>query len=340
MRIEVRPTLIVKTREERKSSVDLIWLSQLLKDIGQGSSLVVASKKSGTSYRGAWGKLNEVEAALGMPLITRTKGHGSILTEFGKFLIQFIGDMQAGYLEHDNLYQDILLKEVKKIQKAESVRWKFFSSSDSVIQKAVGQIKGFELKIAGSGESLEKLLNGEAHIAGYHVSDQKSSKAIYQRLSKNSIEIYPVMKRTQGFIVKKGNPLRIRALEDLTGKKIRFINRQIGSGTRLLLDTLLMEEGVDPLDINGYLAEEFTHSAVANAILAGKADVGLGVKNVALENNLGFVPLKDEIFFIAMHQEMAKQSEVSKLIRKIRSISGETPGYKAVSLNRQIQDWL
>jgi putative molybdopterin biosynthesis protein len=148
------------------------------------------------------------------------------------------------------------------------------------------------------------------------------------------------MKRTQGLIVKKGNPLRIRSLEDLTAKKTRFINRQIGSGTRLLLDTLLMEEGVDPLDINGYLAEEFTHTAVANAILAGKADVGLGVKNVALENNLGFVPLKDEIFFIAMHQKMAKQSESAKLIRKIRSISGETPGYKAVSLNRQIQEWL
>jgi molybdate-binding protein len=148
------------------------------------------------------------------------------------------------------------------------------------------------------------------------------------------------MKRTQGLIVNKGNPLRIRSLEDLTGKKIRFINRQIGSGTRLLLDTLLMEEGVDPSDINGYLAEEFTHSAVANAILAGKADVGLGVKNIALENGLGFVPLKDEIFFIAMNKEMVAQSESSKLIRKIRSISGEAPGYKAVSLNRQIQDWL
>lgn len=340
MRIEVRPTLIVKTQGDRKSSVDLIWLSQLLKDIGRGSSLVVASKKSGTSYRGAWGKLNQVEEALGMPLITRTKGHGSILTEFGNFLIQFIGDMQAGYTEHGNLYQDILLKEVKKIQKAESVRWKFFSSSDSVIQKAVSDVDGIELKITGSGESLERLLNKEAHIAGYHVSDQKSSKAIYQRLAKNDIEIYPVMKRTQGLIVKKGNPLHIRSLEDLTGKKVRFINRQIGSGTRLLLDTLLMEEGVDPTDINGYLAEEFTHSAVANAILAGKADVGLGVKNIALENGLGFVPLRDEIFFIAMHQEMAKQTEASKLIRKIRSASGETPGYKAVSLNRQIQEWL
>lgn len=340
MQIEVRPTLIVNTQADRKSSVDLIWLSQLLEDIGRGSSLVVASKKAGTSYRGAWGKLNQVEAALGMPLITRTKGHGSVLTEFGQFLIQFIENMQAGYVEHGDHYQNILLKEIKAIKKAESVRWKFFSSSDSVIQKAVGEIKGIELKIAGSGESLERLLNKEAHIAGYHVSDPKNSKAIYQRLSKNDIEIYPVMKRIQGLIVKKGNPLHIRSLEDLTNKKVRFINRQIGSGTRLLLDTLLMEEGIDPADINGYLAEEFTHSAVANAILAGKADVGLGVKNIALENGLSFVPLKDEIFFIAMDQEMAKQTEASKLIRRIRSASGEAPGYKAVSLNRQIQEWL
>lgn len=340
MQIEVRPTLIVKTQADGRSSVDLIWLSQLLRDIGRGCSLVVASQKSGTSYRGAWGKLNQVEDALGMPLMIRTKGHGSKLTEFGIFLIQFIEDMQAGYLKHDAQYHEILLKEIKKIQKSESVRWKFFSSSDSVIQKAASAIKGIELKIAGSGESLEKLLNNEAHIAGYHVSDQKSSKAIYQRLSKHQIEIYPVMKRTQGLIMKKGNPLHIYSIEDLAGKKVRFINRQIGSGTRLLLDQLLIEEGVDPSDINGYLHEEFTHSAVANAILAGKADVGLGVKNIALENGLSFVPLKDEIFFIAMSKEMAKQTESSKLIRRIRSASGDTPGYKAVSLNRQIQEWL
>ena len=340
MQIEIRPTLVVQSQAESKGSIDLIWLARLLKDIGRGSSLVVASKKSGTSYRGAWGKLNQVEASLGMPLIVRTKGHGSILTEFGTFFIQFIDEMQVNHHESGNAYQDTLLKEIKKIEKSESIRWKFLSSSDSIIQKAASEIKGIELKIAGSGESLERLLNNEAHIAGYHVSDPKSSKAIYQRLSKNNIEIYPVMKRTQGLIVKKGNPLHIHMVEDLVGKKIRFINRQIGSGTRLLLDNLLMDEGIDPLEINGYLHEEFTHTAVANAILAGKADVGLGVKNIALENGLGFVPLKDEIFFIAMHQEMAAQSASSKLIRKIRSSSGETPGYKAISLNRQIQEWL
>ncbi len=338
MQIEVRPSLIVQS--QGKNSVDLIWLSQLLKDIESGSSLVVASKRSGTSYRGAWGKLNEVEAALGMSLIVRTKGHGSKLTEFGSFLFKFIDEMQAGHLKYGHSYQETLLKEINQIQKAESARWKFLSSSDSIIQKAIREVKGFSLKIAGSGESLERLLNKEAHLAGYHVSDKQSSKAIHQRLSKNDIQIYPVMKRTQGFIVQKGNPLHIRSIDDLLNPKIRFINRQIGSGTRLLLDTLLMQEGIEPLDINGYLQEEFTHSAVANAILAGKADVGVGVKNIALENGLGFVPLKDEIFFIAMHGDMVQQPESSKLIRKIRSLSSDAPGYKAVSLNRQIKEWL
>ena len=338
MQIEVRPSLVVKS--QGKSSVDLIWLLQLLKDIESGSSLVLASKKSGTSYRGAWGKLNDVEAALGMQLIARTKGHGSKLTEFGIFICKFIDEMQAGHLKYGRSYQDALLKEINKIQKSENTRWNFLSSSDSIIQRAVTEVKGFNLKTAGSGESLERLLNKDAHLAGYHVSDQKSSQVIHQRLSKNGIQIYPVMKRTQGLIVKKGNPLNIRSIEDLLNRKIHFINRQIGSGTRLLLDNLLLEEDLDPLEINGYLHEEFTHSAVANAILAGKADVGLGVKNIALENGLGFIPLKDEIFFIAMHKEMVSQPESSKLIRKIRSYSANTPGYKAISLNRQVKGWL
>ena len=340
MRIEARPTLILNTQEPDKDVIDLYWLVGLLRDIRGGSSLVLASKNSGTSYRGVWGKLNQVEASLGIPLMIRTKGHGSKLTEFGSFLCQYIEEMQSAYAHDAVAYQDALQKEIKKYQKIENTRWVFYSSSDSIIQKAVNEVKGFSLKITGSGESLDQLLNNNAHIAGYHVSDEKSSKAIYQRLHKHNIEVFPVMKRTQGFIVKKGNPFHIQTIEDLLNPKIRFINRQINSGTRLLLDTLLIEQGIEPADINGYLHEEFTHSAVANAILAGKADVGLGVKNIAIENSLGFVPLKDEIFFIAMSKEMLSYPETSKLIRKIRSYSGNTAGYKSISLNRQVQNWL
>ena len=79
---------------------------------------------------------------------------------------------------------------------------------------------------------------------------------------------------------------------------------------------------------------------MANAILANKADVALGVKNVAMENKLGFIPLQEEVFFLAMNPEIAVQGEVVKLIRRIRHLSGEIPGYKSIGLNRQIKDWL
>jgi len=117
MRIEVRPTLIFKAKAGSSPSIDLVWLSQLLKDIEHGNSLISASKKSGTSYRSAWGKMNDVEEAFGMPLITRTKGHGSKLTQLGEFLIRFIEEMQNSYLESGSNYQEILFKEIKKIQK-------------------------------------------------------------------------------------------------------------------------------------------------------------------------------------------------------------------------------
>ena len=183
-------------------------------------------------------------------------------------------------------------------------------------------------------------MSGDAEIAGYHVSTENDSRVIYKRLVKNGFEIFPVMKRTQGLITKKGNPLGIKSIHDLTKPKIRFINRQIGSGTRLLLDTILLEEDIDAMSINGYIQEEYTHSAIAMAILANKADVGLGVKNIALEEGLGFVPVKDEIFFLAAKEGVASEALISKLIRKIRKYSSETPGYKSVGLNRQINDWI
>jgi putative molybdopterin biosynthesis protein len=341
MQIQVRPSIITRNpRLGGEDSVDLLWLSAILKDIKAGSSLIEATKKSGTSYRGAWEKLNLAEEALATPLIIRTKGHGSKLTSFGEFFLEFIDDMQVSNHKYVKTYQDMLSKKIGEAGVADSKRWRFSSSSDAVIQQSVSEIKGFDLKIAGSGEALERLLNNETDLAGYHVSDKKNSKAIHSRLSKNDIQIYPVMKRVQGLMVKKGNPLGIQSILDLTNPKIRFINRQIGSGTRQLLDTLLMDEDISPSDINGYLHEEFTHSAISNAILAGKADVGIGVKNVAMESGLSFIPLKDEIFFVAMKKEVAAQSIATKLIRRIRSHSDTTRGYRAVSLNRQISGWI
>lgn len=154
------------------------------------------------------------------------------------------------------------------------------------------------------------------------------------------MQIFPVMKRVQGLMVAKGNPHGITSTKDLLRPKIRFINRQKGSGTRLLLDTLLIKEGMDPRAIKGYENEEFTHSAIAMSILAKKADAGMGVKSVAIENGLDFIQIKDEIFFLAMGEELSANKDLAKLIRKIRALSGQTPGYKSIGLKKQILGWL
>ncbi len=341
MRIQIRPTLVFGSKNAKDPDVvDLVWLTSLLKDIEHGKTLMSACKKMGLSYRNVWQKLNDVERALGFKLMDRVRGHGSQLSEYAKYLIQFTDDfdqktMRLGQTSLSHLEEGFAQFRVKAKK-----QWRFASSSDPIIQKAVINIGGFELITAGSGEALERLFNYEVDIAGFHVSDPQSSQVISKRLQNEGMQIFPVMKRVQGFMVAKGNPHNITSPKDLLRSNIRFINRQKGSGTRLLLDTLLSKEAIASNGIKGYENEEFTHSAIAMSILAKKADVGMGVKSVALENGLDFIQLKDEIFFLAMGEELSVNKELAKLIRKIRALSGETPGYKSIGLKKQIAGWL
>ena len=341
MRIQIRPTLIFGNKNTKNPAiVDLVWLTCLLKDIDHGKTLVSACKKMGLSYRNVWQKLNEVEEALGFKLMDRVRGHGSQLSEYAKYLIQFIDDfdqktMRLGQSSLLHLEEGFAQFRVKAKN-----QWRFASSSDPIIQKAVIDVGGFELITAGSGEALERLLNYEVEIAGFHVSDQQSSQVIARRLQKEGMQIFPVMKRIQGLMIAKGNPLNIMSVKDLVRPKIRFINRQKGSGTRLLLDTILNKEGINSSRIRGYEQEEFTHSAIAMSILAKKADAGMGVKSIAIENSLDFIHLKDEIFYLAVGEDLAANRDFAKLIRKIRLLCKELPGYKPIGSRKQIAGWL
>lgn len=341
MRIQIRPTLVFGHKSAKDPAViDLVWLTELLRDIDQGKTLVSACKKAGLSYRNVWQKVNEVEEALGFKLMDRVRGHGSQLSEYAHYLIQFIDDFdektrRLGQTSLAHLEEGFAQFRVKSEK-----RWSLASSSDPIIQKVMGGVDRFDLTIAGSGEALERLLNYEVDMAGFHVSDPQASKTIAKRLQKEGMQVFPVMKRVQGLMIAKGNPHNITRLKDLVRPNIRFINRQRSSGTRLLLDTALSKEGIDPKKIKGYENEEFTHSAIATSILAKKADVGMGVKSVALENGLDFIQVKDEVFFLAMRDELVLNKDIGKFVRKIRQMSEEVPGYKSVGLKRQIAGWI
>lgn len=342
MRIELRPTLVSDKNPYLKDAtlIDLIWLVNLLKEIQMKGNLNSISKQSPASFRSAWGRLTLVETNLSLELVVRRKGQGARLSEFGVLLVQFIEEMKNRCDKENSAYQEALLKTIERIRLVENNKWKFFSSSDAIMKQAVDHINGFDLKIIDSSEAIHKLLIGEADIAGYNTSNPDYSISIYQHFLKNEMQAFPVARRTQGLLVKKGNPLKIHSINDLTKKNVRFINRQKGSGTRILLDELLQEAQINPCLVNGYLNEELQHTSLANAILANQADVGLGVVDVALASNLDFIPLREEIFFVAMRKELIEEPKIAKLIRAIRKHSQETPGYDAIYLNRDVEKWI
>ena len=109
-------------------------------------------------------------------------------------------------------------------------------------------------------------------------------------------------KRRQGLIVGTGNPCGINGIEDLLRGDIRFVNRQANSGTRILLDLLLEQAGIDGSDMRGFDNIEFTHSAVSALVAGQKADVAVGTEAAAVAFDLDFIPLATESYFYAVRR--------------------------------------
>lgn len=150
----------------------------------------------------------------------------------------------------------------------------------------------------GSLGGLVALRRGEAHLAGSHLLDPETGQYnlsyVRQYLPAEPVQVVVWAGRQQGLLVKKGNPLGVRGLEDLARPGLRYANRQRGAGTRVLLDYALRQAGIDPAAIEGYDQEEYTHLAVAAAVASGRADAGLGVTAAARALDLDFVPLFSE----------------------------------------------
>ncbi len=172
----------------------------------------------------------------------------------------------------------------------------------------------------GSMGGLMALKRGEAHIAPTHLLDEETgvyNESYLKRLFHEPVVLVKGVGRVQGFIVKKGNPLNIQSFDDLL--KYRFVNRQRGAGTRLLLDYKLKAAGIDPEAINGYQKELTTHMSVAAAVGSDGADVGLGVQSAANALGLDFVPVGEEEYDFAIPKRFYNMPEVEAFIEILNS---------------------
>jgi molybdopterin molybdochelatase len=189
--------------------------------------------------------------------------------------------------------------------------------------KARGGQGGIASAHVGSLAGILSLRKGEAHLAGIHLLDPETgeyNRTYLQRfLPGREIALMNLVYRNQVLIVPKGNPLNIKTLADLVKPDIRFINRQGGSGTRVLLDYLLQKQGLTKEQILGYEREEFTHLAVAVAVASGAADVGLGIQSAAEALGLDYVPVGQERYDLAIPREYLENPHMKAMISVIQS---------------------
>jgi putative molybdopterin biosynthesis protein len=155
----------------------------------------------------------------------------------------------------------------------------------------------------GSMAGLMALKRGECHITPAHLLDEETGAYnipyIKRMFPKIPVILIKGVGRIQGLMVKKGNPLNINSVNDLT--RCRYINRQRGAGTRLLLDFKLKQAGVSPDQIDGYEREAATHMAAAATVAANSADAALGILSAALALNLDFIPLGNEEYDFVLY---------------------------------------
>ncbi|MDO4581630.1 MAG: molybdopterin biosynthesis protein [Bacillota bacterium] len=150
----------------------------------------------------------------------------------------------------------------------------------------------------GSMGGISAIKRCEAHLAGIHLLDEQDGSYNFSYLRQHfpdgGVALIRGFKRIQGLMVAKGNPLGLGGIGDLQREGLRYVNRQRGAGTRILLDYLLKQRGMSSTAVYGYNREEPTHIAVATQIASGSADCGLGIYAAAQACGLDFLPICDE----------------------------------------------
>lgn len=173
----------------------------------------------------------------------------------------------------------------------------------------------------GSMGGLMALKRGEAHLAPTHLLDEETGiynvSYIRKLFPDREMVLIKGVKRIQGIIVKKGNPMQIRGIKDL--KRCCYVNRQRGAGTRVLLDYLLKKEGISPQSVHGYETEAATHMAVAARVKEGGADAGMGILSAAKEMDLDFIAVGEEEYDFALDRDSLQLPEIQMFLETLQS---------------------
>lgn len=335
--------------DDQATQYSLTGLIALCAGIHETQSLSVASRQLGLSYRHTWGLIRDATRIFGAPVATLQQGRGAKLTALGEKLLWAdrrinarltpLLDTLASELEAD------LARELAHTSGIVRMNASHGFAIEALREQLIERGIPVELKYVGSQEAVASLTQAECDLAGFHVplgALQVAALPLYAAwLKLPGYALIHLATRQQGLMVAPNNPKRIRGLQDLTRKGIRFINRQAGSGTRVLLDLLIAREKIDRKAIQGYEVSEFTHAAIAAYVASGMADVGFGVETGARRFHLDFIPVASERYFLMCREDRLDSKPIADVVSVLRSDAflarvNALTGYNATDCGRVI----
>jgi putative molybdopterin biosynthesis protein len=319
-------------------------LFDLLAAVLEVGSIRQAAQELGCSYRYLWGSLRKWEQMLGEPLLIWSQGQRARPTQFAERLLWAERRARTRMQPHIEALRSDLSRVVADARDQRHQLLTVQASHDmalSALQQHVAETADLHLDIRfqGSGDALRGLNDRQCLVAGFHVPALRGAAPVFAKALKPLLKpgrhkLIGCSRRMQGLMVRREHAAQIRTFPDVIRHRLRFVNRQLGSGTRMLIDHLMHEHSIEPGELPGYggLTEE-THVAVALCVASGLVDAGVGVEAAALEFGLHFEPLVEENYFLACLKANLAHRAVQRLCAALagtgwRDILANLPGYR------------
>lgn len=343
MRIRLQPSISI---EGPNGDEPIDRPLRLLAEVERHGNLRAACERVGVSYRSGWDMVGAFEKRVGGPVLDMRRGRGSTLTELGSRLVWALKLVHARF---DPLL-DSMAAEIDAQVQRELARGqhhlRIFASHGYAIATLNAYLQqaqeSVELSYRGSVEALNALARGSCDVAGFPIPQGELQAQVLARIGtllKHDYRVITVTVRRLGLMVRKGNPRQVWTIHDLTRQDVRFVNRQQGSGTRMILELLLERAGLAGADINGMETVELTHAAIAAYIASGKADAGLGVEAAARQFDLDFVPILTERYVLVCGEATLADPRLAATLVYLRGPAFrasllEHPGYDGTEAGR------
>jgi putative molybdopterin biosynthesis protein len=296
-------------------------LFELIAALVAGGSIRHAAELLGASYRHVWDSVRKWERLLGEPLVTWSQGKRARPTQFAHRLLWAERRARTRMQPHIEALRSDLEHVIADARDERQLLLTMSASHDlavSLLQRHMAEHADLHLAVtfSGSVDSLRSLNEGQCLVAGFHVPVVTHPTSVFARalkplLAPNDHSLIACSRRTQGLMVRKEDAHRVRTFADVHALRLRFVNRQAGSGTRMLVDHLRNEHSIKPKGFADHV--EQTHVAVGLCVASGVADAGVGIEAAALQFGLHFVPLIEERYFLACRTESLEHAAVQRM---------------------------